>query len=467
MTAFVRNNRVSQSNRQTSRLPATVFGEMFFRGSLLENGFGLGWLMQNDKKIWVKKDWFLARNPVAANPNADGHQGSVRYQVLNYIVAVLLVLAALGISQGIRPWLDGSALFILFVVASLIAAWKSGLGPGIAALVLGLFAADFFFVEPLYQLGPSTPKELILMLINACAAGVGLAAIVNLHRARFRERQIQVLATKLEHEIGQHRKALADLRVAKEQLDDHARLLENRVAERTANLVETVKSLENVLYHIAHDFRAPLRALSGFTQLLKDSLDSRFAGEEPYYMDRIITGAQRMDRLIMDLLAYGRLGHVHLNLTQTDTQKLVLHAEQQLDSQIKEKQAVVDVIAPMPVVQADETLLEGAVAELLKNALNFTPRGVHPRVRIWAESLGTRARVWVEDNGIGIEPEYQDRIFRVFERLYPQPDQRSTGIGLAVVAKTMERLGGSAGVKSEPGKGSKFWFEVPLAKEAQ
>lgn len=423
--------------------------------------------MQSKKRFWGTKGWFLAGNPVPANPNADGHQPLVRHQIINYVVAVLLVLLALGISQGIRPWLGGSTLFILFVMASLIAGWKGGLGPGITALVLGLFTADFFFVEPLYQLGPSTAKELILMLINACAAGVGLAAIVNLHRARFRERQIQVLATKLEHEIGQHRKALADLRVAKEQLDDHARLLEKRVAERTANLVETVKSLENVLYHIAHDLRSPLRALSGFTQLLTDSLGSRLVGEEPHYMERIITGAQRMDRLIMDLLAYGRLGHVRVNLAQTDTQKLVLHAEQQLDRRIQEKQAVVDVIEPMPIVLADEMLLEGAVAELLENALNFSARGVHPHVRIWAESLGTRARVWVEDNGIGIEPEYQERIFRVFERLHPQPDERSTGIGLAVVAKTMERLGGAAGVNSEPGKGSKFWLEVPLAMEAQ
>jgi signal transduction histidine kinase len=256
------------------------------------------------------------------------------------------------------------------------------------------------------------------------------------------------------------------LGLAKAQLDDHARHLESRVADRTASLLQTVQSLEGVLYHVAHDLRAPLRALSALTQILMGSLGPRLAGEEQSCLQRIMAAAKRMDRLTLDLLDYGRLGHVALNPKPTDLRNLLGRVVSDLQPDIEAKQAEVQVIAPMAVVQTDESLLGPAVAELLQNALRFSAPGSPPRVLVRSELLERRVRIWVQDNGIGIEPQYQQRIFRIFEQLYPREGEDSTGMGLAVVAKTMERLGGSAGVESEPRQGSRFWLELPLALEA-
>ncbi len=383
--------------------------------------------------------------------------------VSKYAVAVLLALLALGLDFVCGQFIDGGSLFILYVMASMTAAWYGGLGPGIASLIIGLLLADFFFVEPVFQFGPNSLDAIALMLIHAFTAGIGFIAIVNLHRARVREQQIEILAGRLQHEVAEHRKALDELREAKAQLDEHAGQLEKKVAERTANLVETVHSLESVLYHVAHDLRAPLRALSGLTQVLMDSLGPRLGGEDKECMDRITAAAQRMDRLILDLLAYGRLGHTHVTLRRTGLEELTRNVVNGLEPKIKARQATVEIIPPMPNVQADPRLLSRAIEELLCNALTFTALGVTPRVRIWAEVHESRVRLWVEDNGIGIEPLYHERIFRVFERLYQDEDDTRTGIGLAMVTKTMERLGGQVGVESEPCQGSRFWLELPAA----
>jgi signal transduction histidine kinase len=417
--------------------------------------------------VGEEKDWLIMgswgcwkSSPVGGQPVSIARAAS------KYGFAMLLVGLAFGLSHWLHPLVSGTPVFILYVAVSFVAAWFGGLGPGVAALLVGLLVADYFFVEPLRQVGPFDLQETVQILLNICAAGIGFAAIVNLHRARFRQHQVQSLATRLEQEVAKQHQALEELREAKAQLDDHARLLESRVADRTATLLQTVRSLEGVLYHVAHDLRAPLRALSALSQILMGSLGTRLEGEEQNCMERIMAAAKRMDRLTLDLLAYGRLGHVALNLKPTDLQKLLGRVVGDLQPDIGAKRAEVQIIAPMPIIQTDESLLGPAVAELLHNALRFNAPGSPPRVLVRTEPLGPRVRIWVQDNGIGIEPQYRERIFGIFEQLYPLEGEDSTGMGLAVVAKTMERLGGSAGVESEPRQGSRFWLELPLAPEA-
>jgi signal transduction histidine kinase len=117
----------------------------------------------------------------------------------------------------------------------------------------------------------------------------------------------------------------------------------------------------------------------------------------------------------------------------------------------------------LPRIKGHPTTLVQVVANLLGNAVKFVPPGMTPRVRVWAEERGERMRLWVEDNGIGIAPEHQERIFRVFERLHRRESYPGTGIGLAIVRKGMERMGGGCGVESAPGQGSRFWVDLPRA----
>ncbi|MDB6021692.1 MAG: Multi-sensor signal transduction histidine kinase [Pedosphaera sp.] len=252
-------------------------------------------------------------------------------------------------------------------------------------------------------------------------------------------------------------------RLAREHLDQYAHELENRVAERTASLEATVRSLERVLYHVAHDLRAPVRAVSGFTQLLTQTQASRLNAEGRNYAERIAAAAIHMDRLIQDLLAYGRLGHLRPVISQVELVMSIDFVLLQMAGEIAAKNAGVRVDRPLPAVRADPALLKLVLAHLLQNALTYVAPQVAPRVRLWAEPRDARARLWVEDNGIGIDPAYYERIFRVFERLHPAGEYSGTGIGLAIVAKAMERMDGSAGVEPNPAGGSRFWLEFERA----
>jgi signal transduction histidine kinase len=152
----------------------------------------------------------------------------------------------------------------------------------------------------------------------------------------------------------------------------------------------------------------------------------------------------------------------------TDLDSLVEECIRQIEAAAAPPKPELSAVGPFPSVRAHRVLLGQALANLLSNAVKFVSPGVRPRVTVRAERRdgpGGRAsvRLWVEDNGIGVAPEHQGRIFRVFERLHPASKYPGTGIGLAIVRRSIERLGGSSGVESEPGRGSRFWIELPAA----
>ncbi|MDB6022171.1 MAG: sensor signal transduction histidine kinase [Pedosphaera sp.] len=265
--------------------------------------------------------------------------------------------------------------------------------------------------------------------------------------------------------ITQRKRAEEALRAAKAEIDQYAHELEERVDKRTAKLESSIRSLEGVLYHVAHDLRAPLRTLASFTQLLTESQAARLDAEGRDYADRIVAAASRMDRLILDLLAYGRLGHLHVSITRVELAGVVDSVLLRMNREIAAKNAEVRVDRLLPAVWADPTLLKLVLANLLQNALTYVAPQVAPRIHVWSEQRRARVRLWVEDNGIGIEPAYRERIFRVFERLHPTDDYSGTGIGLAIVAKAMERMDGFAGMAPNPAGGSRFWLELEMAHE--
>lgn len=136
-------------------------------------------------------------------------------------------------------------------------------------------------------------------------------------------------------------------------------------------------------------------------------------------------------------------------------------ASAQIESALKESEFIVE--RPLPAVIGHRPTLTQALTNLLSNAVKFVAPGVRPRARVWAEERGGRVRLWVEDNGIGIAPEHRDRVFQIFERLHSVATYPGTGLGLAIVRKGLERMGGGAGVESEPGRGSRFWIGLPTA----
>jgi len=236
--------------------------------------------------------------------------------------------------------------------------------------------------------------------------------------------------------------------------------LERRVEERTAKLEEANRELEAFAYTASHDLRAPLRTLEGFSQAVLEDYGQQIDEPGRKYLERISAAAQRMDLLIQDLLSYSQLTQIELRLERVDLNTTVRRVLRNLEHAIAESNAVVAVEEQLPVVQGHASAVFQVIANLVENAVKFVPRDREPSVRIQAERRAPWVRFWVIDNGIGIEPPHRQEIFRVFHRLHGLEAYPGTGIGLAIVRKGIERLGGQVGVESELVKGSRFWFEL-------
>lgn len=258
-----------------------------------------------------------------------------------------------------------------------------------------------------------------------------------------------------------------------QQVQHYAAELEQRVAERTAKLEEINAELNSFSFSVSHDLRAPLRAVQGFANALLEDYGDNLDSPALDYAQRIVSAARWMDTLIQELLIYSRLSRTDLRLQPIDLTGVLTEVLAQLEMTIQEQQAQISVEEPLPRVIAHNSTLVQIVANLLTNAIKFVSPGVPPKVRVWAETppvapgpegeKGRWVRLWVEDNGIGIEPQQHERVFQIFERLHGIEAYPGTGIGLAIVRKGVVRMGGTAGIESNPGQGSRFWIELRQA----
>jgi signal transduction histidine kinase len=231
-----------------------------------------------------------------------------------------------------------------------------------------------------------------------------------------------------------------------------------------ADLERANADLEAFSYSVSHDLRAPVRAIQGMLALLLEKLGPEVSPEAKFFASRIEHNAERMNTLIAGLLAHSRMRHVTGQLAPVDLNAVVASTLGGLDFAIREAGARVHVEGALPRVLAHEAALVQVVTNLVDNGVKFVPRGTPPEVRISATLESDRVRLNVRDNGIGIPAEYQNRLFQVFERLVAPDQYPGTGIGLAIVRRGIERMGGKVGVESPaPGGGSCFWIDLKAA----
>jgi PAS domain S-box-containing protein len=265
-------------------------------------------------------------------------------------------------------------------------------------------------------------------------------------------------------DISASKEAEAALQKAQEALRAHAQDLEHTVARRTARLQETVAELEHFSYAIVHDMRAPLRAMQGFADIVEQECMGCHRGSQEYFR-RIRVATARMDQLITDSLNYSKALRQELPLEPVDLSALLRDLVDTYPN-LQPDKAHIDLQGPLPVVLGNPSALTQCFSNLLGNAAKFGKPYKIPNIIVRAEeprqcSGQEMIRIWVEDDGIGIPETLLPRVFDMFQR--GSNTHEGTGIGLAIVRKVVERMGGRSGVESQEGQGSRFWVELFMA----
>lgn len=284
------------------------------------------------------------------------------------------------------------------------------------------------------------------------------------------------------------------LREAEGALRAHAEMLEVKVAERTARLHDSVAQLESFTYTLAHDLRAPIRALNGYCEILRE--EHALTVDAHAILGKLQRATRHLDALTRDLLKFSAISRQEVQVAPVDVAELVREIVF-LNPALQA--GVVAVKEPLAAVTAHRLLLQQCLSNLFDNALKFARPGVPPRILVQTESRALsaptggsvpgfafspavaappampaestagealRVRIWVEDNGLGIPPESHEKIFGIFERVDAMDVSNGTGIGLAIVARAVQRMKGSCGVESVEGRGSRFWMEFAPAPPA-
>jgi PAS domain S-box-containing protein len=282
------------------------------------------------------------------------------------------------------------------------------------------------------------------------------------------ERHLVVNARRLQQ---QHKEAPALLltvsdvttrALAEQKVNDLNRQLEGKVAQ----ISDVNRELEAFSYSVSHDLRAPLRHIAGFARKLEQHLGERVDDKAGHYIEVIESSAQRMARLIDDLLVFSRLGRGALRLQAVDMQSMVEEARALVESGVEDRR-IVWTVAPLPMVIGDENMLRTVWQNLLGNAVKYTGQCEVARIEVsMRQDRQGNYEFTVADNGAGFDMQFADKLFGVFQRLHRASEFPGNGIGLANVRRIVARHGGRVWADAEPGKGARFHFSLPATDMA-
>lgn len=237
--------------------------------------------------------------------------------------------------------------------------------------------------------------------------------------------------------------------------------LEEQVRRRTAELAALNKELEMFTYSVSHDLKAPLRGIDGYSQLLLSDHGDRFDDEGRLFLNNVRQGVAQMNQLIADLLAYSRMERQTLAPAVLDLETALGRVLAERAAEIAARGLVVELDLHRAQVRADADGLALVLRNLLDNALKFTREASTPRLSIRAETGSECVTLCFADNGIGFDMRFHDRLFEMFQRLQRAEDYPGTGVGLAIVRKALQRMGGSIRAEGLPGEGARFYVELP------
>ncbi|MDG4761852.1 sensor histidine kinase [Micromonospora sp. WMMD710] len=253
---------------------------------------------------------------------------------------------------------------------------------------------------------------------------------------------------------------LAEVREARERIE----WVNSQLQKQAEELTRSNRDLEQFAYVASHDLQEPLRKVASFCQLLQRRYAGQLDERADQYIAFAVDGAQRMQRLINDLLAFSRIGRLTTGFTEVDLNKVLGDVAGQTEAARQYADAELT-WTEMPVIRGEEPLLTNLLANLVSNSIKFRRADVPPKVHVSARLVGTEWEITCQDNGIGIEPEFADKIFVIFQRLHSKDAYPGTGIGLAIVKKIVEYHGGRVWVDTDVAEGTAIRFTLPALPE--
>jgi len=311
--------------------------------------------------------------------------------------------------------------------------------------------------------------------LGALALGVNL--MVSELRENAQLRRVASLEDKLRLKAEQLGRTVAELTATNEELqryrakvDEQNRTLEERVRERTAELRELNETLERTnqelndfTYIVSHDLKEPLRAIEAFSRFLVEEHAAELGDRGQGYVQRIRVNTKRLQEFIDDLLELSRIARISNPYEQVESRSLVEKARDVLSFAIAERGAILTLVEPLPRIRCDRTRIYQVFLNLIENGMKFSDGP--PVVEVGCDDGGGEHVFRVADHGIGIEPQYFEQIFQVFQRLHPREAYPGSGAGLTICRKIIERHGGRIWVESSPGQGSTFRFTLPKGEQ--
>lgn len=247
---------------------------------------------------------------------------------------------------------------------------------------------------------------------------------------------------------------------AKAALDRLNVELEGRVADRTSALAAKTRELESFTYTVAHDLRAPLRGIEGYSRLLLKNYSGQLDEEGQTLLRTICSSSDRMRRLIKDLLAYSLLEHMASAPGRLELRPFFEALVEEKRDEMEARGIKLSLHVNGGSVTTNAEGLAQALRNYLDNAIKFTRDAPHPRIELGADERDDGCRLWVRDNGVGFDMRHRERVFEIFQRLHGANDYPGTGVGLAIARKAAERIGGRTWAESVPGLGSTFYLEL-------
>jgi len=374
-----------------------------------------------------------------------------RSRPLRYGFSVACVAIAMGLALVFRQY-RFREIAPPFNLAIAVATWYGGVGPSVLALVLSAVCYDYFFSPPIYSFAISSEDLPSFFLFTAWAL-----LIASFAGARRRiEDDLSNARDRLEVEVEQRK-----------QQEDEIRKLNQKLANRAAELESTNKELESFAYSVSHDLRAPLRHVVGFSELLQKQAASLLDDKSQRYIKTILDSAKKMGRLIDDLLSFSRIGRAETKKSLVNLEQLVKDVVSEIEQETRGREIVWKIDA-LPVCYGDRSMLMLVLANLVSNAVKFTRMRTRAEIEIGcADGDNDDLEMFVRDNGAGFDMEYANKLFGVFQRLHRADEFEGTGIGLATVQRIIHRHGGKVRAEGTVDQGATFYFSLPKAQHSE